>query len=89
MRRLQGDLQRHGKPAAPAGRPGLGIPGDAVQAVIPSADESADFDATFEVDDDGRVVEALVTGPFYGSDGEVAYTVSLSDYGTDEEIAAP
>ena len=65
------------------------VPGAAVQSVIPSADASADFDATFEVDDDGRLVEALVTGPFYGSAGDVAYTVSLSDYGTDEEITAP
>ena len=65
------------------------IPGTAVAPVIPSADETADFDATFEVDDAGRLVEALVTGPFYGSVGDVAYTVALSDYGTDEEIAAP
>ena len=65
------------------------VPGDAVQAVIPSADESADFDATFEVDDEGRLVEALVTGPFYGTAGDVAYTVSLTDYGTDAEITAP
>ena len=65
------------------------VPGDAVQSVIPSADAAADFDATFEVDDDGRLVEALVTGPFYGSAGDVTYTVSLTDYGTDEEITAP
>ncbi len=65
------------------------LPGEAVTSVIPSADESADFDATFEVDDDGRLVEALVTGPFYGSAGDVSYTVGLSDYGTDEEITAP
>ena len=65
------------------------VPGSAVTSVIPSADETADFDATFEVDDAGRLVEALVTGPFYGSAGDVAYTVSLSDYGTDKEITAP
>ena len=65
------------------------VPGTAVASVIPSADEAADFDATFEIDDAGRLVEALVTGPFYGSAGEVAYTVALSDYGTDAEITAP
>ena len=65
------------------------VPGEAVTSVIPSADPSADFDATFEVDDAGRLVEALVTGPFYGSAGDVAYPVNLSDYGTDEEIIAP
>jgi len=65
------------------------VPGEAVTSVIPSADETADFDATFAVDDDDRLVEAVVTGPFYGTAGDVAYTVTLSDYGTDEEIAAP
>jgi len=65
------------------------VPGQAVTSVIPSADPTAEFDATFEVDDAGRLVEALVTGPFYGSVGDVAYTVTLSDYGTDEEITAP
>src|SRR5215213_6396868 len=65
------------------------VPGQAVASVIPSADGTADFDATFEVDDAGRLVEAVVTGPFYGSAGDVTYTVSLSDYGTDEEITAP
>jgi lipoprotein LprG len=65
------------------------VPGAAVTSVIPSADRTADFDATFEVDDEGRLVEALVTGPFYGAAGDVAYTVSLSDYGTNEEITAP
>jgi lipoprotein LprG len=65
------------------------VPGSAVSAVIPSADRTADFDATFEVDDAGRLVQALVTGPFYGSAGDVSYTVTLSDYGTDEEITAP
>ena len=65
------------------------VPGEAVSAVIPSADSTADFEATFAVDDAGRLVQALVTGPFYGSAGDVSYTVSLSDYGTDEEITAP
>lgn len=65
------------------------VPGEAVTSVIPSADETADFDATFEVDDAGRLVEAVVTGPFYGSVGDVTYTVGLSDYGSDEEITAP
>jgi lipoprotein LprG len=65
------------------------VPGEAVTSVIPSADETAGFDATFEIDDNGRLVEAVVTGPFYGSVGDVAYTVSLSDYGSDEEITAP
>ena len=33
--------------------------------------------------DPERGLQAVVTGPFYGSAGDVAYTVSLSDYGTE------
>ncbi len=65
------------------------VPGAAVASVIPSADETATFEATFEVDDGGRLVAADVTGPFYGSAGDVTYAVTLSDYGTEKEITAP
>lgn len=65
------------------------VPGKAVAAVVPSADETADFDASFGIDDQGRLVQAVVTGPFYGSAADVPYTVSLSDYGTDATITAP
>lgn len=65
------------------------LPGTAVAEVIPSATPKADFDATFSIDDDGRLAIAEVTGPFYGDVGDVEYTVDVSDYGTDEEITAP
>ena len=65
------------------------VPGEAVAATIPSADEAAEFPATFSVDEEGRLVRAEVTGPFYGDAGEVAYTVAISDYGTEKEITAP
>lgn len=65
------------------------LPGTAVAEVIPSATPKADFDATFSIDDDGRLAIAEVTGPFYGDVGDVEYTVEVSDYGTDEEITAP
>lgn len=66
------------------------LPGAAVAEVIPSADEAAEFPATFRIDDEGRLVSAEVTGPFYGAKGgEVAYTVTLSDYGTDKDIVRP
>jgi lipoprotein LprG len=83
----QGEKTRQGK-AVVTSYTGT-VPGPAVASVVPSADKTADFDATFEVDDAGRLVQAVVTGPFYGSAGDVAYTVSLSDYGTDEKITAP
>ena len=65
------------------------LPGSAVAEVIPSATVKADFDATFSIDDEGRLVIAEVTGPFYGDAGDVEYTINLDDYGTDKEITAP
>jgi lipoprotein LprG len=65
------------------------LPGSAVAGVIPSADKKADFDATFEIDDEGRLVTADVKGPFYGSKGDVDYEITLSSYGTDKDIKAP
>lgn len=65
------------------------VPGEAVAATIPSADAAAEFPGTFSIDDQGRLVDAVVTGPFYGDAGDVAYSVALSDYGTEKEITAP
>lgn len=65
------------------------LPGSAVTEVIPSAEESADFPATFSIDDRGRLVRAEVAGPFYGDAGEVDYTVKLTKYGTERDITAP
>lgn len=65
------------------------LPGDVVDASIPSADEDVDFPATFRVDEDGRLRSVEISGPFYGSTGTVDYTVSVDDYGTDKDIHKP
>jgi lipoprotein LprG len=65
------------------------LPGEAVDAVIPTADESADFEVTFQLDEDNKLAAADLMGPFYGSDGQVAYGLALSDYGTEQDITAP
>lgn len=65
------------------------LPGAAVDSVIPSADEKADFAVSFTLTDDGLLAAADVTGPFYGSGGEVDYRLEVSDYGTEKDIAAP
>jgi lipoprotein LprG len=65
------------------------LPGEAVDAVIPTADEDSDFDVTFQIDDEGRLAAADVRGPFYGPDGQVDYALELSDYGTEQDITAP
>jgi lipoprotein LprG len=65
------------------------LPGTAVAGVIPSADKKADFEATFQLDDQDRLVTADVKGPFYGSKGDVDYRIALSSYGTDKAISKP
>jgi lipoprotein LprG len=65
------------------------LPGDAVASVIPSADDTATFDAEFQLDDQGRLRRSDVSGPFYGDQGTVDYRITLSDYGTEQDITEP
>lgn len=65
------------------------LPGPAVTAVIPSADESADFEVTFSVDEESVLGSVEVAGPFYGDAGDVDYSITLSDYGSDPDIRRP
>ncbi len=65
------------------------LPGPAVAAVIPSADESADFEVTFLVDEGDRLGSVDVAGPFYGEGGDVDYTISLTEYGLEPDIQRP
>ncbi len=65
------------------------LPGEVVADSIPTADTSADFPVTFRIDDEGTLHTVDVSGPFYGKGGDVDYTVTLTDYGTDEEITRP
>lgn len=65
------------------------LPGDVIAASIPSVDADAEFPATFQIDEDGRLRSVEISGPFYRSKGTVDYTVSLDDYGTDKDIKKP
>jgi len=65
------------------------VPGDAVGALLPSADAEADFDAVFSIDGEDRLTRVELTGPFYPDADDVTYVVGLSDYGTEQEIVAP
>ena len=65
------------------------VPGRAVRAVIPSASETADFDATFTLDDADRATRVVLTGPFYPDADDVTYTVDLEKYGVEKDITAP
>jgi lipoprotein LprG len=64
------------------------VPGDAMTAIIPSA-QGDDFDASYLISDDGELREAELTGSFYKDSPEMTYTVDFEDYGTTKEIAAP
>ncbi len=64
------------------------ISSDAVGALIPDAE--GDFSFTYTISDDDELREAVLKGAFYGEDnGEVTYTLTLDDYGTEKDITAP
>jgi lipoprotein LprG len=65
------------------------LPGEVVADSIPTADTAADFPVTFRIDDEGTLHSVDVSGPFYGEGGGVDYTVTLTDYGTEQEITRP
>jgi lipoprotein LprG len=65
------------------------LAGAVVDASIPSADEHASFPVSFRIDDGGRLRSVRISGPFYGPEGTVDYTVGVSDYGTQKQIQAP
>jgi lipoprotein LprG len=65
------------------------VPGDVVAAIIPSASPDEDFDARFTVDDEDRLREAVLTGPFYPQADDVTYTITFEEYDTSRDIALP
>lgn len=64
------------------------VPGTAMEKVIPSTAGDL-FEATYEITDDGELREATFVGVFYPDSGEMTYTVTFDNYGTQKEIAAP
>ncbi len=65
------------------------LEGAAVVSAIPSADDTAQFKATFTIDEDGTLRTASVTGPFYKGKAELTYNVTLTEYGTEKDITKP
>jgi lipoprotein LprG len=65
------------------------LPGDIVQRLIPTADESAEFDVEYRLTDDDALHDAVMTGPFYGDAGDVTYTMSLTASDEPVEITEP
>lgn len=64
------------------------VPGDAMDAIIPSASGDS-FDVEWQVTDDGELRKATLTGVFYPRAEEMTYTVDFADYGTEKDITAP
>ena len=65
------------------------VPGDAVASVIPSASPDQAFEATFTVDEEDRLREAVLTGPFYPAADDVTYTITFEEYDTSADITLP
>ena len=64
------------------------LTGEAMAGLIPGSE--GDFDVTYKITDDGELCSAELVGAFYGEDkGELTYELTLEDYGTEKEIAAP
>lgn len=63
------------------------VPGDVVANVIPSAE--GDFDATYTINADSELREAVLNGVFYPDTEPMTYTIGFQDYGTEQEITAP
>jgi len=65
------------------------LPGDVVAALIPSADDAADFDVAFRLTDEDELRDASITGPFYPGGDDVTYDLSVAPSDDDVEITAP
>ena len=63
------------------------VPGEAVSAIIPSAE--GEFDATYTVTDDEELREMALTGVFYPDTDPMTYTVAFDEYGSEPDIVAP
>jgi lipoprotein LprG len=64
------------------------VPGTAVQNILPCAPGDT-FDARFTVDDQGELRSVELTGEFFEGDGELTYTIDVTEYDVQQEITAP
>lgn len=64
------------------------LAGDDVTVLVPSASGDS-FEVTYQVAGNGELRSMEITGVFYANTDSMSYTVSFSDYGTEQEITAP
>ena len=80
---MQQEQHRRGHRATPARSPATRWPGS-------SPGSEGDFDVLYKINDDGELCAAELTGDFYGEkNGELTYTLTLDEYGTEKDITAP
>lgn len=65
------------------------IPGDVIQAFLPSADAAGSFEVTYRLTDEDTLTDATIVGPFYGDSPDVTYTVVLDPTDDATEITKP
>ena len=63
------------------------VPSSSVEGLIPTA--SGEFDVVLTISDAGQLRSADLTGVFYEGADALTYTLTLDDYGTEQEITAP
>ncbi len=83
----EGDRSRDGKDVLTTIKGTL--PGTVVKTIIPSADTGSTFKVTYRLDDDDVLRDATLSGPFYGTGGDVTYTVKLTTSDAPVTIKAP
>jgi len=65
------------------------LDGADVKRIIPSADASATYATTVNVNKSHQVTSVTVKGPFFSGSGDVTYTLNVDDYDQDVKISAP
>ncbi len=65
------------------------LPGRAVKAIIPSADEAGSYRTTIGVDGKGYARTVSVTGTFFSGNDDVTYDVTFSKYDGDVTVVPP
>ena len=65
------------------------VPGQVVAGAIPSASADDTFKVTWNLDGDGLLEDATITGPFYGKAPDVTYALDLGEYDLSPDITAP
>lgn len=64
------------------------VPGDLVTDVLPTATGDT-FEAEYQINAEGQLRTAELTGVFYEGQPALTYTVDFSEYGTTRDIVAP